>query len=101
MTLNVRPAGSVPMHRDLAVFAAAARARAAAPLPAIPASEARERIIAGNELCSSGPQIDEVEDVRIMAGDSPVTVRLYRHGSASRGTLVYMHGGGWITGDLG
>jgi acetyl esterase len=89
------------MHSDLAALAEAVEARGNAPLPAISAAEARERIVAGNALCSAGPELDAVDDLTIPTRDGTVGVRVYRHGSAQLGTLVYLHGGGWITGDLG
>lgn len=40
--------------------------------------------------------IDEVHDE--MAGEVPV--RIYRPGAGTRGGVVYLHGGGWVIGDL-
>jgi acetyl esterase len=57
-------------------------------------SEARERVAAGNRLCNDGPAVSIDEP----AG-SPVPVRVYE-GPVARATLVYAHGGGWVTGDL-
>jgi acetyl esterase len=88
------------MDDELVQLAAAGRARGLAPLPAISAAEARARIAAGNRLCAAGPEIDSVEDLRIPAGDDSIELRVYRHGTAPLGTLVYFHGGGWVTGDL-
>lgn len=99
--VSVLPAGSVPMDNELVELAAAACARGLAPLPAISPGEARERIIAGNRLCAAGPEIDSVEDLEIPVADDAITVRIYRHGTVELGTLVYFHGGGWVTGGLG
>lgn len=56
--------------------------------------EARARVALGNRLCSGGPDVPTV-DGRVGA----VPTRTY--GPDHRGgTLVYAHGGGWVTGDL-
>jgi acetyl esterase len=56
--------------------------------------EARERVTAGHALCSAGP------DVRVLEpAATPISVRVYE-GPVSAATLVYAHGGGWVTGDL-
>lgn len=89
------------MDVELVRLAAAGRARGLAPLPAISPSEARERIVAGNRLCAGGPELNRVEDVEIPVRDGTITVRVYSDASAPGATLVYLHGGGWITGDLG
>lgn len=49
-----------------------------------------------------GPEIGEVVDFTVSAPSSvPVRVRAYRHtGEANRATCVYVHGGGFVFGDL-
>ncbi|EHJ61716.1 alpha/beta hydrolase [Novosphingobium pentaromativorans] len=44
-------------------------------------------------------EVDRVETFSIPRGDGDVTVRLYRHGpgDAVRPTILYMHGGGFVT----
>lgn len=100
MRPNAASAAAVPMDAELQQLASAGRARKLAPLPAITPDEARERIVAGNRLCAAGPEIDSVEDVAVQVKDGEINVRVYRHGNPLA-TLVYFHGGGWITGDLG
>lgn len=65
--------------------------------------EARARVVSGNRLCSEGPDV-QVTDLRPAGADGPpVPVRVYVGGpsaSVPASTLVYAHGGGWVTGDL-
>jgi acetyl esterase len=53
----------------------------------------RRHVAAGNALCAAGPDV-ETEDVSL----GGVRTRVY-HGAPGR-TLVWCHGGGWVTGDL-
>lgn len=57
-------------------------------------AEARARVSAGDRLCAGGPGIDVVDGLI-----GAVKVRTYAP-EAAGGTLVYAHGGGWVTGDL-
>ncbi|MBE1536992.1 alpha/beta hydrolase [Actinomadura algeriensis] len=85
----------------LARMAADAAASGAAPLHAITPAEARERVRAGDALCSGGPAPHAVEDVTVPVGDAEIGARVYRPAPGPpRLTLVYFHGGGWVTGDL-
>jgi acetyl esterase len=94
-------AGSVSLEPELAALAAAGRARGLDSLPEISAAVARERIEAGNRLCAAGPELASVEDVQIPVAGGKISLRLYRSGPHGGRTLLYVHGGGWITGDLG
>lgn len=53
----------------------------------------RRHVAAGNALCAAGPDV-ETKDVSL----GGVRTRVY-HGAPGR-TLVWCHGGGWVTGDL-
>lgn len=84
---------------DLEAGLAALRDAAAAnaPMTSLSPAEARERVVLGNRLCAGGPEVS-VTDLPAGAG-RPVPVRVYE-GDEVRATLVYAHGGGWVTGDL-
>ncbi len=72
---------------------------ALAPLVEITPAQARERVSAGDRLCSGGPtDVDTAEVVADHDGHR-VAVRVYEAADATV-TLVYAHGGGWVTGDL-
>lgn len=62
--------------------------------------EARERVRAGDRLCSSGPTGVTVVDHLVGTGVDAVPVRQYLAAQDRGVTLVYAHGGGWVTGDL-
>jgi acetyl esterase len=85
----------------IVALADAAAAPGAPPLHEITPAEARERVRLGNALCAAGPVLRRVQDVAIPVGDAAIGARLYRPvGPAPDRTLVYLHGGGWVTGDL-
>ncbi|HEX6024605.1 MAG TPA: alpha/beta hydrolase [Solirubrobacter sp.] len=71
--------------------------RAAGPPPhEVPVEQARAAHIAETEdLAGRGPEVDRVEDTH--AGGVPV--RVYEPDGA-RATVVYLHGGGWVMGNL-
>ena len=46
-----------------------------------------------------GPELDRVEDL-LASGDPPVPVRLYRPGPQPLPLVVFVHGGGFVFGDL-
>ncbi|MET9794637.1 alpha/beta hydrolase [Nocardiopsis alba] len=76
-------------------------------LPLIPKADLADPIaerVGFAELAASVPVPDtpgmEVEDLTVPA-DPPVRVRVYRpRGSEGGGALIWLHGGGWIMGDL-
>lgn len=86
---------TVPLDGQIAALAELVADRT--PVEATPLAEIRERVKAGNALCQSGPDIDQVNDERLP--ECGLAVRRY---SPSRidATIVYLHGGGWVTGDL-
>jgi acetyl esterase len=91
------------MDPAVAALAEAVAARNVAPLHEITPAAARERVRAGDQLCANGPALPLVEDVTIPADDAGagIRARVYRRQlGADRRTLVYLHGGGWVTGDL-
>lgn len=88
---------AVPMDPAVAELARAAAAAGAAPLHEISPAEARARVSAGDRLCSAGPALYSVDDIPV----GEITLRVYRPRPTSTGrTLVWCHGGGWVTGDL-
>jgi len=84
---------------EIAALRDGSREAGLTPLVEISPSEARERVRGGNRLCAAGPaDVAATEVVAVHVGHR-VDVRLY--GPADAGaTLVYAHGGGWVTGDL-
>jgi acetyl esterase len=77
----------------------AARASGAPPMPGLPVTAIRERVRAGDPLCAPGPRMRAVTDVRLGPG---LSARRYVPPLLRTGRiLVWFHGGGWISGDLG
>jgi acetyl esterase len=93
-----------PVHASLdpqvAELLDAAVRSGAPPLAACTPEQARERVRAGDVLCAPGPAVADVAEVEIPVGPAHLTGRLYRPSGAALGTVVYLHGGGWVTGDL-
>jgi acetyl esterase len=87
----------VPLDPDLAALRDAAAAAGTAPMVELSVEQVRERLREGHVLCADGPDV-EVLDLGPGEG-RPVAVRVYAHPDAGT-TLVYAHGGGWVTGDL-
>lgn len=88
------------LEPEIAALRDAAKDTAGPPLTEMSPEAARERVRAGNGLCSGGPtEVRVTDSAATTAGDPPVPVRIYEHGQAPL-TLVYAHGGGWVTGDL-
>ncbi|RVT91528.1 alpha/beta hydrolase [Rhodovarius crocodyli] len=66
------------------------------PLESLSPQAARAASAASRPLLQPDPP--EVMEVRDLAG--PVPMRLYRAGPGIRPCLLYLHGGGWVIGDL-
>ncbi|MEY9212419.1 alpha/beta hydrolase [Thermobifida halotolerans] len=92
---------TTPMDPAIAALAATAAAAAAPPLHTISPAEARARVVAGHGACSGGPALHSVTDIRVPVADAEIGARVYSPAAGpTRATLVYLHGGGWVTGDL-
>jgi acetyl esterase len=77
----------------------AARASGAPPMTELPPAAIRERVRAGDPLCAPGPRMQAVTDVRL---GPELTARRYVPLRLTTGRiLVWFHGGGWISGDIG
>jgi acetyl esterase len=60
---------------------------------------AREQAAAMNELVGDGPELPRVEEVSIPTSSGSVGGRRYAPLEPA-GTIVWIHGGGWVIGDL-
>lgn len=53
------------------------------------------------KICGPGPQLKSVKEAMVRSADANVPIRIYKdHNEASAPCLLYMHGGGWVIGDL-
>ena len=66
--------------------------------PSVEALRTRSPIVA--ELKGSPEPVHTVEDLSIEGPGGDLALRLYHPGGAARPLLVYLHGGGWVIGDL-
>jgi acetyl esterase len=61
----------------------------------------RSLAVAEGALMGSAPQVGEVEDLTIESTRGELPIRIYRPpGEAPRQTILWLHGGGWVIGDL-
>ncbi len=85
---------SRPLDSDLARLAAGRGVATAAP----DLTRMRNQVKAGDSLCDAGPDVT-VSDTTLPG--TQLELRTYlRPGRPPVATLLYLHGGGWVTGDL-
>lgn len=87
----------VPLDAELVALRDAAAVAGHPPMVEQSPEQVRERLRQGNVLCAAGPVVEVVD--RAPGQGRPVAVRVYGSPDAAT-TLVYAHGGGWVTGDL-
>lgn len=101
---NIGPLGHAaggrrPIDSEVAALAARARAVPSRPLTQLTVAEVREQRAARMRRTRAvrGPQVADVRDVEMRAPDRVVRGRLYTPEEAV-GVIIYLHGGGWVTG---
>lgn len=93
---------AIPMALDEATTAFLTEAaKAGGPaLHEMSVAEAREMNAGLSALYGEGPPVASVKDVRIESTDGATfPARVFRP-EAPRGVMLYLHGGGWVVGDL-
>ena len=70
------------------------------PITAETAAAARRSPGLMEGLFGDGPALPRIEDCRIEAGGHQVAVRLYRPAEDVPGTVIFLHGGGWVRGSI-
>ena len=93
------------VHPDVQALIAAGRAAGSKPFQAMTPVQAREAYSARRELLQLPPDaVAERRDFSVAGPAGPIPLRSYRpQGAAADAVLpclVYMHGGGWVFGDL-
>jgi acetyl esterase len=70
------------------------------PMYELAVHDARAKVLAGNRLCSDGPNTVAVEDITLES--TGLSARRYTPSGIGDpvAVVVYFHGGGWVTGDL-
>lgn len=91
----------MPLDPELEPLVAAMQAQAAEAPPVTEQTPAqmREGYRALATLVGTGPDV-EVTDRSVPGPAGEIGVRIYRPGADAPGALVYLHGGGWVIGDL-
>jgi acetyl esterase len=75
--------------------------RSAGPPPSGPEQARASHIASTAWVSASGEDVAEVHDLAVPGPACPVPVRIYRPERVERpGTLLYVHGGGWVVGTL-
>lgn len=86
---------------ELAALARAAAQSGQPPLTSLSVAEARARVVAGDALCADGPAV-ATRDYEIDGPGGRIRLREYSpRGPGRQRVVLYLHGGGWVTGDLG
>lgn len=70
------------------------------PISAGTPAEARAAAASRREAAGSGPEMAAIEGFSIHGRTGAIAARLYRPHDHQPGTVVYMHGGGWVLGSL-
>lgn len=53
-----------------------------------------------HRVAAPGPQVRSVTDTAVPGDEDVIPIRVYRVTDAPRPVVVYLHGGGWVLGDL-
>lgn len=91
----------VEVHPKLRALLDQIEASGEPPVYELSPADARERVGRVTALASSGPDVRAVKDVIIDSDGAAVGARLYEPAAGGAGgTIVYLHGGGWVTGSI-
>lgn len=63
-------------------------------------SDARAIVAASRAALGPGPDIGRVRDLQIPTRSGSIAGRLFRPAPPEQGVVVYLHGGGWLAGNL-
>ncbi len=93
------------LHPDAERLLELVRASGRPPFEALSPAEARAAYLAGRPVLQPTPdEVAETRDLAIPGPGGPLPLRLYRGLGTSEAetlpALVYLHGGGWVIGDL-
>lgn len=69
-------------------------------MAAVSPGEARAFLAAGRAALGNGPQMKDVSSVRVPTRAGSIPAKVYTPHDAWPGLTVYLHGGGWVVGEL-
>jgi len=58
------------------------------------------RALAAARAAVPPPPVAEAADIKVKGAVSPLAARVYRNGHGPSPTVIFLHGGGWVAGDL-
>ncbi len=85
---------------EIAAILEQAAAGGAPRTPELTPAEARERVRSARLIAHGKPEMRAVEDLAIPGPAGDLRCRLYRPTTAADLLIVFLHGGGWVLGDL-
>jgi acetyl esterase len=90
-----------PLDPEVRELLGAVRAAGAPRIAESTPAEARAQIMRMRDGFPPGPEMTAVDDLAVLGPGGPIPVRRYRPlPEPSRGTVIYLHGGGWVLGGL-
>jgi acetyl esterase len=90
----------MPMHPTIEKMLESARAVGKPALSAGDPAQARAQVAAMRTALGSGPAELGVEALKIPTRAGTMPARLYRPTTEAQGLILYLHGGGWVCGQL-
>lgn len=81
-------------------FLEAFRAAGLRPFIECTPEQARQQLAALRQASPVGPDMARIEDVLVKSGEAEIGARVYEPVPSCRSTVVYLHGGGWVVGDV-
>lgn len=90
----------MPLDAASAAFAELAAKAKTKPLQEQTLAEVRAGTAKLRQMFGQGPQMHKVDDHQLGDGDEAIALRLLLPSATPRGLLVYLHGGGWVTGHI-
>jgi acetyl esterase len=91
---------SMPLHPVIQNILQAAKAASRPALSAGTPAQARAQVAAMRGALGSGAQDVAVESLQLPTRSGSIAARLYRPKVEPRGLVLYLHGGGWVCGEL-
>jgi acetyl esterase len=91
----------MPLHPEAQAFLDANAQLGQPPIHELTPQEARAQVQANTALLPPGPDVADVQDIRIPVRDGSIGARRYVPADDAYSTLiVWLHGGGWVICDL-
>jgi acetyl esterase len=88
------------LHPQAQAFLDMAEAAGGPPLSEMTVEQARGLPPLLGQLVGEGPEVAAVRDIEIPGPAGPIAARIYEPTANPVGTVVYIHGGGWVVGGL-